>query len=57
VPPPVVPTPPVVKKATPQPKPLKCGKGFVKRKIHGKQRCVRVHHKAAKHKHRHKKSA
>jgi hypothetical protein len=52
-----VPTPPLVKKATPKPKPLRCGKGFVKRKVHGKRRCVRVHHKAAKHKHRHKKSA
>jgi hypothetical protein len=57
VPPVVVPPAPVVKKAPAKPKPLlKCKKGFAKHKVHGKPKCVRVH-KAAKHKHRHKKSA
>ncbi|OJU85304.1 MAG: hypothetical protein BGO11_17370 [Solirubrobacterales bacterium 70-9] len=37
-------------------KPLKCRKGFAKRKVCGKARCVRVH-KAPKHKHRHKKKS
>ena len=28
---------------TPKPKPLKCRRGFKKKKVHGKQRCVKVH--------------
>lgn len=40
-PPPIVPPP-----VTPKPKPLKCKKGFVKKKVKGKPRCV----KAKKHK-------
>jgi hypothetical protein len=44
---PVTPITPVVKK------PLKCKRGFVKHKVHGKQRCVK-RHKKAKPKPRHK---
>jgi Carboxypeptidase regulatory-like domain len=58
---PVIPTtppapPPVSKQVTTKPKPkvLKCRKGFAKRKVRGKAKCVRLH-KAAKHKRRHKK--
>ena len=29
----------------PAPKPLKCKKGFVKKKVHGKAKCVRKHKK------------
>lgn len=47
---------PVVKKAPTKPRQLKCHKGFVKRKVHGKPRCVR-RHKQAKHKPHHKASA
>jgi hypothetical protein len=54
-PPAVVPTPPVKKKVKPKP-PLRCRKGFVKRKVHRKVKCVRIH-KIVRHKHRHKKSA
>ncbi len=46
-PPPVVTAPPVAPPATAvvqqKPKPLKCKRGFVKRKVHGKPRCVRRH--------------
>lgn len=35
-------------------KPFTCRKGMVKRKVHGKTRCVR-RHRAAKHKHHHTK--
>jgi len=38
-------TPPVAKK------PLKCKRGFVKRKVHGKQRCVKRHKPKPRHKH------
>jgi hypothetical protein len=55
-PPPVVPTAPVGKKVVTKPKPLKCHKGFAKRKVHGKPRCVR-RHRPVKHKAPHKKSA
>ena len=55
VPAPVVPVTPV-SKAIKKPKPLKCRKGAVKRKLHGKVRCVR-RHTATKHRHRHKKPA
>lgn len=48
----VLPTTPV--KTKPLTKPIKCRKGTVKRKVHGKTRCVR-RHKAAKHKPPHKK--
>ncbi|HKZ13244.1 MAG TPA: carboxypeptidase-like regulatory domain-containing protein [Solirubrobacterales bacterium] len=58
---PVVPTtppaspPPVSKQVPTKPKPkvLKCRKGFAKRKVRGKAKCVRLH-KAAKHKRHHK---
>lgn len=50
----VLPTTPIQKKVAP--KPIRCRKGFAKRKIHGKVRCVRTH-KVIRHKHRHKKSA
>ncbi len=30
---------------SPKPKPLKCRKGFKKQKVHGKQKCVKVHKK------------
>jgi hypothetical protein len=69
-PPPAVVTPPTtvttttVTKAVTKPKskpgseakskPLKCRKGFVKRKVHGKPRCLRLH-KAVRHKRHHKK--
>jgi hypothetical protein len=49
---PVTPVPKVIKK----PKPPKCRKGTVKRKLHGKVRCVR-RHTATKHRHRHPKPA
>jgi hypothetical protein len=29
----------------PKPKPLTCRKGFKKKKVHGKQKCVKVHKK------------
>ena len=46
----------VVKK--PKPKRLKkCKKGFAKRRVHGKAKCVRRHHKPAKDRHHHKKHA
>jgi carboxypeptidase family protein len=51
---PVVPPAPVKKKVPRKPKPLKCRHGFIKRKVHGKAKCVR-RHKAAKHKRHHKK--
>ncbi len=33
----------------PQKKPLKCKKGFKKKKVHGKTKCVKVKHKKGKH--------
>jgi hypothetical protein len=48
-------TPPVSKQPTTKPKPkvLTCRKGFAKRKVRGKSKCVRLH-KAPKHKRHHK---
>jgi hypothetical protein len=45
---PVTPIPPPVVK-----KPLKCKRGFVKRKVHGKQRCVKRHKAKPKPRHKH----
>jgi hypothetical protein len=45
---PVTPIPPPVAK-----KPLKCKRGFVKRKVHGKQRCVKRHKAKPKPRHGH----
>jgi hypothetical protein len=45
---PVTPIPPPVAK-----KPLKCKRGFVKRKVHGKQRCVKRHKAKPKPRHQH----
>jgi hypothetical protein len=42
------PAPPVVKKPV-----LKCKRGFLKRKVHGKQRCVKRHKAKPKPRHRH----
>lgn len=42
-------TPPVAKK------PLKCKRGFVKRKVHGNQRCVKRHKAKPKPRHKHHK--
>jgi Carboxypeptidase regulatory-like domain len=47
---PMTPVTPVVKK------PLKCKRGFVKRKVHGKQRCVKRHRAKPKPRHRHHKA-
>ncbi len=55
-PPVVVPTTSPTKKVVTKPKPLKCRHGFVKRKVHGKAKCVRLH-KAAKHKKKHHKKS
>jgi len=41
----------------PRPKPLECRRGFVKRKLHGKARCVRVHEAAKPGKKKHRKHA
>jgi hypothetical protein len=35
-----------------RPRPLRCRKGFVKRRTHGKPRCVRAGHRKPKHKSR-----
>jgi hypothetical protein len=51
---PLTPTAPVTPVKKIVKKPLKCRKGFAKRKVRGKQKCVRLH-KAAKHKRHHKK--
>jgi sugar lactone lactonase YvrE len=44
-------TPPPAPAPTPAPapKPLKCKKGFKKKNVHGKAKCVKVKHKAKKH--------
>jgi hypothetical protein len=43
-------TPPPAPTPTPTPKPLKCKKGFKKKTVHGKARCVKVKkHKKTKH--------
>lgn len=65
-PPPAITTPPAVAPVAPittapvqvkKKRPAtRCRKGLVKRKVRGKAKCVRLH-KAAKHKHRHKKPA
>jgi hypothetical protein len=47
---PMTPITPVVKK------PLKCKRGFVKRKVHGKQRCVKRHKAKPKPRHKHHKA-
>ncbi len=47
-PPPVVTTPPPTNPA-PAPKPLKCHKGFKKKRVRGKLRCVKVQKHRAKH--------
>jgi uncharacterized delta-60 repeat protein len=39
------PTPTPEPQPTPKKKPLKCRKGFKKRKVHGKARCVRIKHR------------
>jgi hypothetical protein len=45
---------PVIPIATPTPKkPLKCKRNFVKRKVHGKQRCVKRHQTKPKPRHQH----
>src|SRR4029077_4790735 len=56
-PPPVVPKKRAKKQVTPKtgPKVGRCRKGTVRRKVHGKARCVR-RHKAARHRSRKKKS-
>lgn len=49
--PPAPPSPPVVAPPIPSPsprKPLKCRKGFKKKRVHGKQKCVRVKKHRAK---------
>lgn len=48
IPPPVVAPPPAVVPVPPAPKPLTCGKGFRKKTVAGKARCV----KKPKHRHR-----
>jgi hypothetical protein len=47
------PSPPPGKRPTPTNKPLKCHKGFRKKTVHGKARCVKVKHSARK-RHGHK---
>jgi hypothetical protein len=50
-PPLAAPAPPIVKKPV-----LKCKRGFLKRKVHGKQRCVKRHKVKPKPRHRRHKA-